>query len=377
VTLSQWKCRLCGFDRHHRVSVLRKTGALRDPVLRLQRLQRDISERRPVRRQWHGESKRGGAAGGRYTHEAEAVKSAASTLSGVGKTVREIAHDLYAEQPAESLYHYTSIRGLLGIVPSGVLRATDVHYLSDAAEMRRTASLLRGAAAGVSAGDDFVTRLHGQFFRWLDNRLNELGHALFVGCFTANGNLLSQWRSYCDAGKGVSLGFASNALIKSAADQSWLIGKCIYDESEQNRLAATILSAVEAQARQEFPPSQHLTFNATQQFFVRIEDDLLRIAVLLKHTAFSEEQEWRIVSPITPDYMAAPIEFREGQSMLTPYMNFRLPSTTDKPVDLEHIWVGPTPHVMNSVVAVNNYLAKQHANPRCGVGYCGIPYRTW
>jgi hypothetical protein len=27
VTLSQWKCRLCDFDRYHRVSVLRKTGA--------------------------------------------------------------------------------------------------------------------------------------------------------------------------------------------------------------------------------------------------------------------------------------------------------------------------------------------------------------
>ena len=27
VTLSQWKCRLCGFDRYHRVAVLRKTGA--------------------------------------------------------------------------------------------------------------------------------------------------------------------------------------------------------------------------------------------------------------------------------------------------------------------------------------------------------------
>ena len=25
--VSQWKCRQCGFDRYHRVSVLRKTGA--------------------------------------------------------------------------------------------------------------------------------------------------------------------------------------------------------------------------------------------------------------------------------------------------------------------------------------------------------------
>jgi hypothetical protein len=27
VTFGQWKCRLCGFDRYHRVSVLRKNGS--------------------------------------------------------------------------------------------------------------------------------------------------------------------------------------------------------------------------------------------------------------------------------------------------------------------------------------------------------------
>jgi hypothetical protein len=27
MTQSQWRCRICGFDRYHRVSVLRKTGA--------------------------------------------------------------------------------------------------------------------------------------------------------------------------------------------------------------------------------------------------------------------------------------------------------------------------------------------------------------
>lgn len=27
MTLAQWKCCICGFDRYHRVSVLRKTGA--------------------------------------------------------------------------------------------------------------------------------------------------------------------------------------------------------------------------------------------------------------------------------------------------------------------------------------------------------------
>jgi hypothetical protein len=27
MTLSQWRCRPCGFDRYHRVTVLRKSGA--------------------------------------------------------------------------------------------------------------------------------------------------------------------------------------------------------------------------------------------------------------------------------------------------------------------------------------------------------------
>jgi hypothetical protein len=27
MTLSQWRCRVCGFERYHRVSVLRKNGS--------------------------------------------------------------------------------------------------------------------------------------------------------------------------------------------------------------------------------------------------------------------------------------------------------------------------------------------------------------
>jgi hypothetical protein len=27
MTLSQWRCQICGFDRYHRVSVLRKNGS--------------------------------------------------------------------------------------------------------------------------------------------------------------------------------------------------------------------------------------------------------------------------------------------------------------------------------------------------------------
>jgi hypothetical protein len=292
-------------------------------------------------------------------------------------TIADIARELYAERPTKTLFHYTSIGGLLGIVPSGDLYASDVHYFSDAAEMRRTVSLMRNAVAHAADCDAFTTSLRKLFLDWLNQRLTEMGHAVFAGSFTANGNLLSQWRSYCDPGKGISLGFAADKLVQSATDQSWKIGKCIYDENQQNKLAKSILDTVESLAKQEFAPPGRLQPNSAQHFFVRIEDDLLRIAALLKYPAFSEEQEWRVISPVTADYVGAPIEYREGQSMLMPYMRFRLPSAEDRSVDLEHVWVGPTPHVANSLLAVNNFLTKNRAAPRFGVGYCGIPYRSW
>jgi hypothetical protein len=307
----------------------------------------------------------------------DARKSTTSTLTAVGKTLSETARALYAERPAKTLYHYTSIRGLIGIVSTGHLRATDVHYLSDSAELQRTANLLRFSVTQAPAGDEFTTRLRAQFLHWVGHRLNELGAAVFAGCFTENGNLLSQWRGYCDPGKGLSLGFAANSLVEQTAAQSWRLGRCIYDNYQQNALAASILCTVEDQARQELPSLEHLTPNATQKVFAVVENDLLQIAALIKDPGFIEEQEWRVVSPVTPNYMIAPIEFREGQSMLTPYMNFRLPFTPEKTVDLEHVWVGPTPHSTSSTLAVMTFLSKHRASPRLGVGYCNLPYRTW
>jgi hypothetical protein len=294
----------------------------------------------------------------------------------MGKSLSEIAGDLYIEQPTTILFHYTSVRGFMGIIPSCTLHATEVHYLNDATEMKRTGFLLRDAAAGSEPRDEFTARLRGRFLDWLDQNLTELGRAIFVGCFTAQGNLLSQWRSYGEPGKGVSIGFAPNKLAESAGVQSWLVGKCIYDRRRQEELAVSILDAVEMLARQEFVSPERLTFNAVQHFFADIEADLLRIAALLKHPAFSEEQEWRVVSPFAANTDTLPIGFREGHSMLTPYREFHLPAANDR-IALEQVWIGPTPHAVSATVTITEYLRRHRANPRLGVGDCGIPYRAW
>ncbi len=294
-------------------------------------------------------------------------------------TIAALAHDLYAEKPQDLLYHYTSLSGVIGIVESGSLRATDIRFFNDAAEMKHTADLLRRAIAQRREGDTFNSRLLVQLQEWLSNRLTD-GHMLFVACFTANGNLLSQWRSYCPIAKGASLGFRPEKISSTASNQSFQVGKCVYDAKRQQQLAETILETIEevAQRRGENTDlSKRHPSNSFYDVFEEIEADLLRVAALLKHPSFYEEQEWRTVSSVMTNYVEAPIEYREGPSMLVPFVNFNLPEASDRRLDIEHVFLGPTPNRNNSMTSLSRYLSKKGASPRQGIQYCQIPYRAW
>jgi hypothetical protein len=154
-----------------------------------------------------------------------------------------------------------------------------------------------------------------------------------------------------------------------------MVGQCIYEPKRQKEIAAEVLSAIESQAKLMFPNSP-----ARARFepaFEAVEADLLKIAVLFKDNAFREEAEWRLVSPAISNYVVSSVKFREGRSMLTPYMSFVLPTAPDKRVDFKHVWIGPTPHPNAALVSVNEFFAKHGSSPRFGIGYCSIPYRTW
>ena len=83
------------------------------------------------------------------------------------------------------------------------------------------------------------------------------------------------------------------------------------------------------------------------------------------------------MSKIVSNYVAEPIEYREGESTLVPYIRFNLPSAPDRHIDLEKVYVGPTPRATNSMASVSNFLSRSKASPRQGTEYCRTPYRTY
>jgi hypothetical protein len=291
--------------------------------------------------------------------------------------IKDITENLYSDIPKETLYHYTTFTGLMGIVHSQVLWASDIRYMNDSAELKHTADLIRMEITQRITAGHAKPNLLNQFLEWVTHRITN-GHMLFAASFRSNGNLLSQWRGYSKLGKGVSLGFNPSYILKCAREQSFQIGKCIYNSADQRRLIKQVVDSVEVLAQTHHENRDIFENNDPQSYydvFEKIETDLLRIAAILKHPSFQEEEEWRIVSSALTDYVTSPVLFREGTSMLVPYVEFKLLHAKDKPVALEHIFLGPTPNINISMNSLTMFLAKNGANPEKGITYCEIPYR--
>ncbi len=304
-----------------------------------------------------------------------------------------ISRQLYEAAPVDTLYHYTSFSGMTGIISSGELRASDIRYMNDSAELRHTLELLKAdITQRVIDGTD-QPRLLNQLLDWLSHRVVS-GPMLFGASFRANGNLLSQWRGYSAHGKGVSLGFAPEHINGCAGRQHFQVAKCLYSPEKQRRLIREVVDAIEVTALRlgegENPAGSHSTGglsagglsaggHSAQSYyhvFEHIEGDLLRIAAILKHPSFEEEQEWRIVSPMIADSRDAAVDFREGAAMMVPFYRFSLAGADGDPLQLDHVFLGPTNNVELSMNSLELYLERMQTRPSRGVSYCQIPFRS-
>ncbi|MEJ2699230.1 MAG: hypothetical protein P8Z70_06185, partial [Desulfuromonadales bacterium] len=129
--------------------------------------------------------------------------------------IQDITASLYSGRPRETLYHYTTLKGLLGIVESRTLWASDIRYMNDSAEMKHAADLIKKDIARRIAEGHPNPKLLNQFQYWIGHRIVH-GHMLFSASFRSNGNLLSQWRGYSTHGKGVSVGFDPDQVLECA-----------------------------------------------------------------------------------------------------------------------------------------------------------------
>ncbi len=168
--------------------------------------------------------------------------------------IGQLTDKLFGDTPQGLLYHYTTLTGLLGIITSNALWASDIRYMNDSAELRHSADLIRDEVQSRISQEPHKADLLGQFVDWVTHRITS-GHMLFGASFRSHGNLLSQWRGYSTHGKGVSLGFSADYVVACAQKQHFKIGKCIYDPQRQRLLIGQVVDAVEAHVKEQMQRS--------------------------------------------------------------------------------------------------------------------------
>ena len=256
------------------------------------------------------------------------------------------------------------------------LFATDLRYFSDSAELSYAAQLIAGEALRAIDDHTFHENILRQFSAWVESRISD-GHMVFACSFSEDGNMLSQWRSYCPDGLGVSLGFEALTLTSISRPRNYSLVKCLYRFEDQKAIAKTIVTEILNQAL-AYEPSE--LSHPTQNYypvFVALEFSILRIAAIMKHPSFHEEKEWRLVSEVLTNYVNEDISHRVGKSMLLPYQKLEFPVRKRKTHAFERVILGPTPNRNPSMSSLSRYLSRAGASPKHGVGYCQIPYRTW
>jgi hypothetical protein len=278
---------------------------------------------------------------------------------------------LSRERPSTTLFHYTSQRGLLGILETKALWASSIHYMSDAAELSHALDWVRVELGLALNRED---NGHHDFYRILLERLETLRHVnIFAFSLSEHGDQLGQWRGYCPEGTGYSIGFDYADLRAPMERQGFRLVRCVYRTSEHKTIISELIERAVARlpSASRDQPGYQASLEAASQLFLH---GLMFIGPAMKHPSFAEEREWRLMSGPTPNTHPG-FRVRPGKSMMIPYLEFKLENPVGR-VKISAIRVGPNPNMYLAMKAVTDALTVARA--KWGpITPSVVPYRTW
>jgi Protein of unknown function (DUF2971) len=250
------------------------------------------------------------------------------------------------------LYHYTTADGLIGIINSRKMWASNISYLNDSSELSYASGLVRAVLFNKKDHTDsevlreFIDRAEFTFneFDWLSD--------VYITCFCEDGDLLSQWRGYGAMGGGYAIGFEAKLLedCTPLREASTLrLRRAMYDENVQvdfikttiNETCDLLLRIVNA----IIPYNVRAIRDVIARFCGFLWDALSEFLFCFKHPTFAEEKEWRLAYK-TSDYTYVDlVKFRGSRGSIIPYIELDLSlthqtETTRLPIN--NIIHGPT-----------------------------------
>jgi hypothetical protein len=236
------------------------------------------------------------------------------------------------------LFHYTSIKGVEGIVKSKSIWATMLHFMNDSREWLYALDLVRADLSRrlTQRSDPYWFAFIAELTTALE-RIERLN--ICVCSFSAAANQLSQWRAYCPVEGGYEMGFNFPLLESHLARHQFSLQPCVYEPSVQrsliNAVIEPIINAIGPLADEA--SVQELT-DATLD---NLSQELALVAPILKHPDFKEEKEWRGFALVFSN--DARMKYHIRGSIAIPHCVLGM-ETASVPFPVTSIMVGPNAH---------------------------------
>ena len=249
-----------------------------------------------------------------------------------------------------AIFHYADAAGLKGILETNSLWLTDRVHLNDPTEISFGMRFATDWCEQQAMSDDRVARL---FFRTfgagLPRLLDQLGG--YVGAFSLEPEVLSQWCRYADDGRGFCIEFAAGALNNQWAEHSGPGHLSLYRvDYRETEIAARQLSCMERASTFLKRPEVRTAMadeEARRQLIVGMHAATARAllwnAMQFKHGVYREESEARvlIMAEAQTAHSSVSHKIRVRGSELVSYIDLPCAPPLRTPAVLKTIIVGP------------------------------------
>ena len=275
---------------------------------------------------------------------------------------------LFQRKPPRHLFHYTDLEAVKGIFTSKSLWLSKFTSTNDISEIRLA---IQHFQAFVEKEARDASSEESKLLREAAAKLEGYrGTNICLASFCEEDDLLSQWRSYGNDGRGIALGFSTRNLQTIAARHKLSLYRCVYAPKEHARIAADLV----AMLLKSFRARKPRTAAKRDELLAQFHTLFLHVAPVIKDHRFGEEREWRLVSQSLPFDSDAMIAVLKGNQASVKYVVQLTHGSRNHSDVISRVTIGPTLDPYNVSDAIELLAARQGFEVR-DIGISGIPFR--
>ncbi len=242
---------------------------------------------------------------------------------------------------AESLYHYTDVHGLVGIIQSESLRATRCNFLNDASEVSYALATIRDSLEDHRAKQ--IPHYDVLRFAVTANLSTFESIGIYITSLSRRRDSLELWKNYADNG-GYCLEFIRESIVGQISDRSsfFCVTDIVYDRDRQVDITLEKLRHWSTHVEQYCPDARN---RLDKKGGIRFDDiidanELLSLTLMFKNNIFAFEEECRFVFLIRDDnkFSNLELQLRTSNGIVIPFVQYPL---NDNMSSLHSIMLGP------------------------------------